>query len=348
MPSSASASWSSCRPTTARHVYHLYRRALSRARPDRRGARRRRHRARLVLQHAASPPACAALSRLAAGISARDRARRPREPRAAACGRGSTPSRRSVSSKRCAEPWPWESRRDQPAPHLAARSPTPASSSPRGTSRFACASTRRGSRRTTRRCSGVRCRSSLVVQLAIFVLFGFYNRWWRYVSTRDMWTAVRGVSVACLVSSLVVYFASPVEQIRLPRSIAIMDWLLLLAFVAGSRMLARTILERPSTKGIVARGRGGDRRRRGRRCAGDRQGDAEVTGARHDADRARRRRPAQAEPPRARRPCARHDERSCPHPPRAASRRGADRDAVRDRRDAPAGGRRGPRGRASP
>ena len=45
------------------------------------------------------------------------------------------------------------------------------------------------------------------------------------------------------------------EQIRLPRSIAIMDWLLLLAFVAGSRMLARTILERPSTKGIVARGK---------------------------------------------------------------------------------------------
>ena len=95
----------------------------------------------------------------------------------------------------------------------------------------------------------------VVVQLAIFFLFGFYNRWWRYVSTRDMWTLVRGVSVACLVSSLVVYFAAPVEQIRLPRSIAIMDWLLLLAFVAGSRMLARTILERPSTKGIVARGK---------------------------------------------------------------------------------------------
>jgi len=95
----------------------------------------------------------------------------------------------------------------------------------------------------------------LAVQLAIFLLFGFYNRWWRYVSTRDMWTAVRGVSVACLASSLVVYFASPVEQIRLPRSIAIMDWLLLLAFVAGSRMLARTILERPSREGLVARGK---------------------------------------------------------------------------------------------
>jgi FlaA1/EpsC-like NDP-sugar epimerase len=95
----------------------------------------------------------------------------------------------------------------------------------------------------------------LVVQLVVFLLFGFYNRWWRYVSTRDMWTAVRGVSVACLVSSLVVYFASPVAHVRLPRSVAIMDWLLLLAFVAGSRMLARSILEHPAGKGIVARGK---------------------------------------------------------------------------------------------
>ena len=40
----------------------------------------------------------------------------------------------------------------------------------------------------------------LLIQLAVFVLFGFYNRWWRYVSTRDMWGAARGVTVACLVS----------------------------------------------------------------------------------------------------------------------------------------------------
>jgi FlaA1/EpsC-like NDP-sugar epimerase len=95
----------------------------------------------------------------------------------------------------------------------------------------------------------------LGVQLITFVLFGFYNRWWRYVSTRDMWGAARGVSVACLVSSLVVYFADPVEQVRLPRSVAIMDWLLLLAFVAGARLLARTLLERPAARGIVARGK---------------------------------------------------------------------------------------------
>ena len=95
----------------------------------------------------------------------------------------------------------------------------------------------------------------VLIQVTVFFLFGFYNRWWRYVSTRDMWGAARGVTVACLVSGIVVYFADPVSQVRLPRSVAVMDWLLLLAFVAGARMLARTLMERPSARGIVARGK---------------------------------------------------------------------------------------------
>ena len=31
------------------------------------------------------------------------------------------------------------------------------------------------------------------IKLPVFLVSGFYNRWWRYVSTRDMWTALRGV-----------------------------------------------------------------------------------------------------------------------------------------------------------
>jgi FlaA1/EpsC-like NDP-sugar epimerase len=93
------------------------------------------------------------------------------------------------------------------------------------------------------------------VQIVVFVAFGFYNRWWRYVSTRDMWGAARGVTVACVLSSLVLYFANLVPQVGLPRSIAIMDWLLLLAFVAGTRLLARTLIERPAARDIVAHGK---------------------------------------------------------------------------------------------
>jgi FlaA1/EpsC-like NDP-sugar epimerase len=95
----------------------------------------------------------------------------------------------------------------------------------------------------------------VAIKLAIFIVFGFYNRWWRYVSTRDMWGAARGVTVACVVADLVVYFAHPVKGFPLPRSIAVLDWLLLLAFVAGTRLIARSLIERPGAASLVARGR---------------------------------------------------------------------------------------------
>ncbi len=93
------------------------------------------------------------------------------------------------------------------------------------------------------------------IKLLVFILFGFYDRWWRYVSTRDMWSAARGVTVASLVADVTVYFASPVADVRLPRSIAVMDWLLLLALIAGSRLIARSVFERPTPGRLVARGK---------------------------------------------------------------------------------------------
>ena len=94
----------------------------------------------------------------------------------------------------------------------------------------------------------------VAIKLSVFVLFGFYNRWWRYVSTRDMWGLARGVTVASLLAYLVLYAFPPADTSRLPRLIAALDFLLLLAFVAGSRLLARTLIERPQS-GIVARGK---------------------------------------------------------------------------------------------
>ncbi len=88
----------------------------------------------------------------------------------------------------------------------------------------------------------------------MFVLFGFYNRWWRYVSTRDMWGAARGVTAACAVTYLVLYAFPPENTARLPRGVAALDFLLLLAFVAGTRLLARTLIERPPA-GLVASGK---------------------------------------------------------------------------------------------
>ena len=95
----------------------------------------------------------------------------------------------------------------------------------------------------------------IAIKLGVFVIFGFYNRWWRYVSTRDMWRAVQGVTVACLVADLVLY-ALPQHDtfFHLPKRIVALDYLLLLAFVAGTRLLTRTLIERPKG-GIVARGK---------------------------------------------------------------------------------------------
>ncbi|HVP74721.1 MAG TPA: nucleoside-diphosphate sugar epimerase/dehydratase [Gaiellaceae bacterium] len=94
----------------------------------------------------------------------------------------------------------------------------------------------------------------IAIKLAVFIMFGFHRRWWRYVSVRDMWSAARGVVVASLVADVTVYFVSPVHGVRLPRSIAAMDLLITLALVAGARLLTRTVMERPRY-GVVARGK---------------------------------------------------------------------------------------------
>lgn len=92
------------------------------------------------------------------------------------------------------------------------------------------------------------------VTLPVFAVFGFYNRWWRYVSTRDMWGAVRGVVVAGVLAFLV-FTGLDFHPARVPRGIWVIYVLLLLAFVTGSRLLARTLIERPSASSIVARGK---------------------------------------------------------------------------------------------
>jgi FlaA1/EpsC-like NDP-sugar epimerase len=94
----------------------------------------------------------------------------------------------------------------------------------------------------------------VVIKVSVFLLFGFHRRWWRYVSVHDMWSALRGVVVACLAADLTVYLVSPVHNVRLPRSIAATDFLITLALIAGARLLTRTLMERPG-HGVVARGK---------------------------------------------------------------------------------------------
>ncbi len=94
----------------------------------------------------------------------------------------------------------------------------------------------------------------VAIKLPMFVLSGYYNRWWRYVSTRDMWGALRGVALGTLAVYLVFTIFS-VHRVAVPRGVWFIDLLLCLAFVAGVRLLARTLIERPLPGRIVARGK---------------------------------------------------------------------------------------------
>ena len=94
----------------------------------------------------------------------------------------------------------------------------------------------------------------VAIKLPVFALGGFYNRWWRYVSTRDMWGAFRGVVLAS-VAVFLVFTLFEVHRVNVPRGVWFIDLLLCMAFVAGSRLLVRTIVERPLPGRIVTRGK---------------------------------------------------------------------------------------------
>jgi FlaA1/EpsC-like NDP-sugar epimerase len=94
----------------------------------------------------------------------------------------------------------------------------------------------------------------VAIKLPVFALCGFYNRWWRYVSTRDMWGAFRGVVLAS-VAVFLVFTLFEVHRVSVPRGVWFIDLLVCMAFIAGSRLLVRTIIERPLPGRIVTRGK---------------------------------------------------------------------------------------------
>jgi FlaA1/EpsC-like NDP-sugar epimerase len=94
----------------------------------------------------------------------------------------------------------------------------------------------------------------VAIKLPVFALSGFYNRWWRYVSTRDMWGAFRGVVLGSIAVFLV-FTLFDVHRAAVPRGVWFIDLLLCLAFVAGSRLLTRTLIERPLPGRLVTSGK---------------------------------------------------------------------------------------------
>ena len=90
-------------------------------------------------------------------------------------------------------------------------------------------------------------------KVAIFAAFGLYQKWWRYVGLRDFESILKAVVTASLVMVGVLYVWSPTDS-DLPRSIAVMDLLLTIALIGGSRLAVRSVLERPPRGDLQPKG----------------------------------------------------------------------------------------------
>ena len=93
------------------------------------------------------------------------------------------------------------------------------------------------------------------VKLGILLLSGWYVKWWRYISLRDVQVLTRSVVLASVVLWVAFALFSPVGDKRLPLGVAVLDLLLTLMGLAGVRVVARSLIERPRPGSLVPGGK---------------------------------------------------------------------------------------------
>ncbi|MCW2949788.1 MAG: polysaccharide biosynthesis protein, partial [Thermoleophilia bacterium] len=92
-----------------------------------------------------------------------------------------------------------------------------------------------------------------LINVVLFVASGMYAKMWRYTSVKDMEAVVVRVALGWL--SIIAYvnifppLAPPLQSIDIPRSVLVYDLVFTLAFLAGLRLVARSIFERPTLTG---------------------------------------------------------------------------------------------------
>ncbi|HSE95323.1 MAG TPA: hypothetical protein VLD61_05495, partial [Methylomirabilota bacterium] len=86
----------------------------------------------------------------------------------------------------------------------------------------------------------------IVIQLAALALFGAYRGLWRYTGVRDLLRLLQAVTVGTAASVLYFVFVTRFEA--LSRAVFVLDWLLLVLLICGSRVSFRLlgeVLRRP-------------------------------------------------------------------------------------------------------
>jgi UDP-GlcNAc:undecaprenyl-phosphate GlcNAc-1-phosphate transferase len=87
----------------------------------------------------------------------------------------------------------------------------------------------------------------IVLQVSSLALFGAYRGLWRYTSVPDLLGLLRGITVG--VAGTVAYFYAATRFLGLSRAVFVLDWLVLVVLVAGTRLSFRVLGEmlRPAT-----------------------------------------------------------------------------------------------------
>jgi FlaA1/EpsC-like NDP-sugar epimerase len=102
---------------------------------------------------------------------------------------------------------------------------------------------------------------AVAASLLVFAAFGLYQKWWRYVTQRDYVRIVQGVVAATLLLPGYIALVKPVTTssgaagvapVTAPSGVLALFFLLTLAFVGGTRFVARSVYERP-LRGFRAR-----------------------------------------------------------------------------------------------
>ena len=97
-----------------------------------------------------------------------------------------------------------------------------------------------------------------IVAIPIFAVFGLYNLVNRHINFHAMWLIIKAVSVYALFWGMLV-FLSGYGMASIPRSVIIINWVLSILFVGGSRMLVFWLFSKKADnlKNIIIYGAGG-------------------------------------------------------------------------------------------
>jgi len=87
-----------------------------------------------------------------------------------------------------------------------------------------------------------------ILYLAVFYVFGLYNRLWQYASTGELLSIIYAVTVGTGGTVAVVYFyglsnADTLSYIRMPHTAVVLLWLAMVFLIGGSRFIWRILQE---------------------------------------------------------------------------------------------------------